>query len=574
MITPEFVDFQQLRALFLAEHDLAFVLGNPAHKGESVIYITNDRELGKLDLTIANNSASAIVIGPESLLQIYASPPLAEADVKRIKLGTQSWNLTPGEDCLELRCSAQITIPSKGILTIPFVDVMASGEATTGFFVFEYSGFKGISDDSRRVTVFVQRPPKGESPPLTFDTGVRSEYAGQQSRTVYVTPWAITTTKAGIGNHIVLLAGNSRADTPIKSSPTSDPKIVVSFTSGNSDLSLCTDEQIKVVSGKTVQGPVWRIERDNTGPVPVWTMRPPRDAANVFDAGGLISVRFEGIVSQLAPNFASPMFIQFVNIPGYNDGYAAFFLQKIGPVPFIRSFEAYAGSKKLEKDAIVGYKEKVTLTWDVFAAESCLIEELGKEFPPSQFTDVLPTTSKVNFTITPKIGSESRSEWRKGLSLSVSLPVAAIKAVPEPVTIGASTTVSWACANGSYCIVSGPGAPQGNQSLTGSFVVTPSPDTLYEVTCHGAGSTNARVMVRVPLVEADIHGTVSRYLCMVGWSTKWAVSCEVFRDGQRISTDLGGCWQEDSRGFTVGFKLIAKGRNEVKKEVWVTPPPP
>src|SRR5713226_8705361 len=107
MITAELVEIHQLRELFLAEHDLTFVVGNPARKGESVIYITNDPELGKLDLTIANNSASPIGIGPESLLQIFVSPPLTKADVERIKLATTDWKLTPGDECLELRRSSQ-----------------------------------------------------------------------------------------------------------------------------------------------------------------------------------------------------------------------------------------------------------------------------------------------------------------------------------------------------------------------------------------------------------------------------------------------------------------------------------
>src|SRR3954469_17313783 len=100
MTAPELANLHQLRELFLAEHDLAFVIGNPARDGESVIYITEDPELGKLDLTIANNSTSPLRIGPQSVLQIFVSPPLAEADVQRIKLATPDWKVTRDEDSL------------------------------------------------------------------------------------------------------------------------------------------------------------------------------------------------------------------------------------------------------------------------------------------------------------------------------------------------------------------------------------------------------------------------------------------------------------------------------------------
>src|SRR4051812_36009381 len=126
MIATESADLRSLRALFLAEHDLAFVVGNPARRDECVIYITDDPELGKLDLTIANNSASPIEIGAASLLQIFASPPLTETDLKRIKVATPGWNLTRDEDCLELRRSSPTTIASKDKLTIRFIDVMTS----------------------------------------------------------------------------------------------------------------------------------------------------------------------------------------------------------------------------------------------------------------------------------------------------------------------------------------------------------------------------------------------------------------------------------------------------------------
>jgi hypothetical protein len=590
MITAELVEFHQLRALFLAEQEFAFVVGNPAHKGESVIYITNDPELGKLDLIIANNSASAIVAGSESLLRIYASPPLAEPDVKRIKLATQNWKLTLGEDCLELRCSSQITIPSRGTLTIPFLDVMASGEATTGFFVFEYSGFKGIRDDSRRATVFVQRPPKGEPPPLAFDTGVRPEYAGQQSRTVYVTPWAITATKAGIANHIVLLAGNARADAPIKSSPTSDPKIVLSFTSGNSDLSLCSDEQIKVAAAQTAQGPPWRIERDNTGPVPVWTMRPPQGAANVFDAGGLISVRFDGIVSRLPPNFASPMFIQFANIPGYNDGYGAFFLQKIGPAPFIKSFEAYAGSRKLGKGAVVGYKEKITLTWDVFGAESCRIAELGQELSPAQSLDVFPANSNVTYTLTPQLGREPSQELKKTIPLAVSPPTAQLSAALTPPT-SVQAMLQWNCSNGSHCTLRSGEATWDNQPLVGSLNTTLMSGQTFTITCLGAGSASASARVEVPPVEAMLRVDCrSGYLhATVTWSARWAESCEVSEPGFRtFSRAMSGDWCDsffdDPPHFPENhtslnpfqprwvrhFQIVAKRTNTVIKDVYVS----
>jgi hypothetical protein len=573
MITAELVEFHRLRALFLAEHDLAFVVGNPASKGESVIYITNDPELGKLDLTIANNSASPIGIGPASLLKIFVSPPLTDADVKRIKLATTDWRLTPGDDCLELRRSSQISIPSKGTLTIPFADVMASGEATTGYFTFDYTGFTGTEDESRRVTVFVQRPPKGDPPPIAFDTGARPEYAGQQSRTVYVTPWAITTTQAGIANHIVLQVGNNRADAPIKSSPTSDAKIVVSFTSGKSDLSICSDEQIKVVAGKTVQGEQWRVEREISGPVPVWAMRPPQGAVNIFAAGEMIAVRFDPIVSRLPPNFASPMFVQFVNIPGYNDVYGAFFLQKVPPVPYVGSFDAYSGTKKLAPGAVVGFKEKITLAWDAFAAERVRILELKQAFPPTQKSvDVFPAESTHTYTLVPEIGSDSRHELRKNVNLAVSVPVAKLAASPDAVGPAEDSTLQWNCSNGSHCVLTGGGINKENLPLVDSFLARLNDTTVFTVTCVGAGSSSASVTVRVPPPELKFSVSVRFREIVIQWTTRWANRVEVrFRyilvDSRREGT-LPLVWELSSGGVPV--EIRAWGNGFTHKEVTVT----
>src|SRR5437763_75478 len=143
-MTVELADLHQLRELFLAEHELAFVVGNQAANGESVIYISEDPELGKLDLTIANNSASPIEIGADSVLRIFVSPPLAEADVQRINLATPDWKLTRDEDSLTLRCTSHATIAPNGKLTLHFAGVMASAQPGTGFFQFEYSHFTGI----------------------------------------------------------------------------------------------------------------------------------------------------------------------------------------------------------------------------------------------------------------------------------------------------------------------------------------------------------------------------------------------------------------------------------------------
>jgi hypothetical protein len=577
MAAAELTDLHHLRELFLAEHELAFVVGNPAGQHESVIYITDDPELGKLDLTIANNSAGPVEIGPESLLQIFVSPPLAEADVKRIKLAAGDWKLTLDEDFLELRCTSHLTIASHGKLTISLAAVMASGEPRTGFFQFEYSHFTGIADGSRRSpAIFIQRPPKSEAVPLVADLGARPEYAGQQGATVYVTPWNPKPPDKGIENHFIVQVANKRAGKAIPADSRLDSKIVISFTSGNSDLSVCLDDQIKVATCVMAQHPdagPWEIAKDNTGPVPVWTMRPPK-GADIFDAGGLIAFRFGGIVSQLPTAFASPMFIQFANIPGYNDGYAALILQKVPPFPYLRSYDAYSGTKKLAPNAIVDYKEKITLQWDVFAAERIRILELKQAYPPVGSLDVFPETSVVAYTLAPEIGIDPRNDWRKEQSLSVSAPVVAkLEASPDAVAPNTESELQWNCSNGSHCVLTGEGVKQENLPLVGSFPVTVQDTATFTITCVGAGSNSANVTVRVPTPEFKftVDARKPNEFTTI-WSSRYAHDCRVFHNGMWVGWGPEGTTTTYGEIPYFGFRVRVTvwGKGNASKEVKIT----
>jgi hypothetical protein len=594
MITAELFDHRQLRAMLLTESGLAFVLDNPASgTGGAVIYVTDNPDLGKLDLTIVNNSPSAIEIGSASVLKIFVRPPLADAEVRRIKVTSTNWSLTVVEDHVELWHPASLTIASNANLTIQLADVMTSGEATTSFFRFEYSGFKGIADGGKRVPVFVQHPPTRDAAPLSFDLGARPEYSGQQSRTIYVTAWNVTPAKQGIANRIVLQAGNSRPDKPIAADPRSDSKLVISFTTGNSDLSLCLDEQIKVAVASMAQAPPagsWIIRKDPIGPVAVWTMRPPA-GPHVFDAGGMIAFRFDGIVSQLPPDFASPMFIQFANIPGYNDGYVAIFLQKASPVPFIRSFDLFSGTRKLPLNPVVSYKEKITLGWDIFAAENCRIVELGQAFLPAQSTDVIPAASPLTYTLSPEIGGQPYQGLKLAKSLSVSAPAAQLSAASVNVLGKVRVVLSWNCSNGSYCeLTDDIGSIWALLPLTGSVMEVVDTDTTFTIKCFGVGSASAQALVEVPAVEATIRADckAGEAWGSVKWDTRWASSCEVSEPGfETISANLSGDaaapWAyfrplaDPTRIVFPGqprwvrsFRIVARRKTTVVKEVFVT----
>jgi hypothetical protein len=353
---------------------------------DPVVYISQDAQWGKLSLAIRNNSGDNVVhVDTGSLLTVRLDSLLSTAEIGAIpkQPDTSDWEGGPvardNTVLLELRPRRRIAIRPSDSITIEIDDVLASGAMTTGFFVFAWSGFQPVADGSQRVTMFRHRPPvPGQSPwPLAVSLAPRAEY-GNVGDIVYVTPWTVTSEKPAIENDFVLQLTNQGSRLALPDEAT--PSLVISFITGEGESALCSDDQLKDVNAVVTQDDrtaQWnKPGKDTSGPAAIWTITPEPGSSYLFDEGGIVRLRFDTLRTQAEVDTGSPVFVQCGGLPHYNDCLLPVAtLSKAAPVPYVRDFHAAAAGKP------IGYGETINfavlkLAWNVFAAETCLLQEV------------------------------------------------------------------------------------------------------------------------------------------------------------------------------------------------------
>jgi hypothetical protein len=513
--------------------------------GGPIVFISTEAQWGKLRIRIQNSTAAPVPFDTAALVKICMKPLLSTAEIARIRVAGADWSCQPMEDRLEIKPLRAGAIPANGSATIDLTQVLGSGEAATGHFRFEYAGFDGKSG-GQRVTVFRQNPPgSGRVLPLTQDLGARVEYA-QQARTVYFTPAGAPPIK----NHLTLQVANTDAAHPIRLADGGKPKIVLSFVSGTSRSSICADDQLKSVevSIRQTDGVQWDVEKDSTGPVPVWNLRPKAGSETLFSAGGVISFQIGNLETRLEPGWASPMFLQFAGVPGYDDSYTALLLQKTEPVPYVRRFLATSNGTPVAYDATLDYGQELLLSWDVFAAAVCHISGVGSGLAAK---GAQPVTAN-QLTVTYSLISEIAGRHSPATSLQFRVPPssASLKASATLVKAGQEIELSWECGSG-VCTLTGDGPAPVTVTRKGARKVKVGQPTPYTVTCAGVTRTSSTASVIV-VPEADVGIQFYNpfplgmgpptFAWKISWWTRWATSCVItnVRTGEVFSTDLGG----------------------------------
>jgi len=119
---------------------------------------------------------------------------------------------------------------------------------------------------------------------------------------------------------------------------------------------------------------LWQLEQDKG--VTVWTIVPTSGNSHLFtEANNDLDIYFDHLITNL-PGVETTLFIQWGNIPGYNDGWEARNIQKADkPLAKILSFSLPGG--KMEGQ--LKYQEPIRLDWQVFATPK--VELSCKEDP-------------------------------------------------------------------------------------------------------------------------------------------------------------------------------------------------
>ncbi len=139
------------------------------------------------------------------------------------------------------------------------------------------------------------------------------------------------------------------------------------------------------IKAKVEQNDQWALEKasDTT----VWTIYPVPGNKNLFSAAHRnLNISFSHIISRL-PKGDATLFIQWGNIPGYNDGWMARNIPKEKPTPKVLSFTAPGGSKS----GSIPYSEGISLDWSVFGASQ--VQLRCDENPSLNKTYKVPATS-------------------------------------------------------------------------------------------------------------------------------------------------------------------------------------
>jgi hypothetical protein len=474
---------------------IRFDVSNPqTPDAGAVIYISDDAATwGRLDITLTNTSAdnSDLKLDPSGVLQIYLEM-LTPDDIKSITVPDGSaWAGGPDKTNrhLELHPKQTITIPSQSSISIALQNVLGHAVRQGKIRFFDTSlGIQNVV-----VQGFVQRPPAGEAQQwgLACNLVSRVDY---QSRgdTIYVTAGALA-----IENYILVELYHQAGGT-LPSAGT--PQLSISFLTGNDDLALCSEDQLKQVAASIAnQNPDGRWASpamDSQGEDTLWTVSPTGGAGDLFPADGVLTLRFDGIVTDLPAGGSAAMFIQYSGLTGYDDGYFVVLLTKTTPVPYLRSFVAYYDNTKVGTGATVHYGA-LKLGWEVFAADAAVLrdETIGpsgdQTFKATDTSTMQAVTAKASYQIIPRAAGVDHPEYGGELDLLVASPTATIRAQPAQT---ANVTVSWQCTEGSHCTLYQNGAlVADNLALADQRNISISDNLTYTflIQCHGTSVATA-----------------------------------------------------------------------------------
>jgi hypothetical protein len=537
---------------------LAFAAGNLAAGDPGpVVYISSDASLGKIEITIQNNSGAPVSATTTSTLTIYMMPLLEAADVQNIQVVGTQWTgkavAQDGRYCYQLSPNETIEISSQ--IQIELDNVFSSeSNPGSGYLTFAYSGLTGTPDSSVRINMLRMNPPSAAAAELSPSFGSRPSYgADDDGAVVYLTVWTPPVGETGIANWILPAITNQSNTTPLPLGTSS--QIVVSFLSGNDANCLCTDDQLaalKVSATPSDPDSSWKVGMDNQGVAPVWTFTP--DTSNpcfLGAAGGTLAMEFSNLVTELSGS--SPVFILYSGIPGYNDGYAFRMLSKSSPVPSLIYFQATEpDGTVVVNGAGVVYKTTLTLSWSVFAAESCLLN--GDSQTPTGSLTVQPS-APLSYTLEPMVGNTPAPSYP--LQYTILPPVASLSASALVVGGGVPFTLTWNCTGGDNCSLSANGAVSATGlALAGSQTATLMENTTFVITCYqndipgGPRTTSSQVQVEVvPVSVVTFTGSdvtdsnAGTRTVTVSWSVEYASGCEVTTAaGDKIGSGLSGEW--------------------------------
>jgi hypothetical protein len=492
-------------------------------------------------------------------LQVYFEMLLPD-DIKNIRLADDSdWVGGPVSTNrhveLQPKGPGPIVLPSGTSITIELQDVLGQAPRQGKFrFYVESLGIRNAV-----VQGFVQRPPGDAAKPwgLACILDPRQQYQNQ-GNTVYVT----RSGRPEIANHLLVHLYRSAGDT-LPSAGT--PQLSFSFLTGDDDLALCSDERLKAVTAsiwkQRPQGRWKEPAKDAQGADWIWTVDPADSGGDLFPEDGLLTLRFDNIVTDLPPG-DSILFIHYTGLTGYDDGHLQVPISKNNPVPYLNYFRAQAKGDIVAADATIDFLP-LTLEWDVFAADSCLLQgDDESEARPVNVSGSKPLVARPfqTYTLQPQIGSQTLAGT--DVRFYVTPPVASITSGPRELII------HWECTGSSadnHCAFDARSAGHAEETLDfplsfktkryGREVLTTGPQTysigaksMLSLTRHGGGPNDGSI-------ETSLAPSAT-----LSWSCGNGDHCVLYANGAKIADGLPLSQQMPAQfGTTYTIECIGAG---------------
>ncbi|WP_127529480.1 hypothetical protein [Paenibacillus kobensis] len=335
-----------------------------------VLYQTNDPSRNELTLIISNNTGTTLTFDSDSRLRIGFANLLTSGEVEAITVADAEWHCTAAHSSrgaaieLSVRTPLQLDNGSSKRLTVSVPTV--SGQPTSGNVTLFYTDVTGAADDETVLRFFLIKLPSG-NPVIPLDCG----WLANMPAVVNVSSDLDHLLANSLGFYL-----NNRSDEALAKSSAAglNPRFMISFPTiprpdshdpvpvlGSSALTyddLAQDIWIRVIGDGVNQ---WSLAPSygSSNESLMWELKPL--IPDILGGGQSVEIIMDHIRTVLPP-FTTSLHIQYLDIPGYDDGFLTLHLQKSNPLPGILLFYAEVANIDLGESAI--------LSWNTFAIRS------------------------------------------------------------------------------------------------------------------------------------------------------------------------------------------------------------
>ncbi len=367
---------------------ISFSIQNPnaTPAGDSVVYLGQDNTL---QFVFTNNGLGNYTLTPQDTFTIII-PGTLLASASADQLESTDWvvkSLTQpttgaGIFTFELRPKADIPFNSKKPVSVVFQHWKGKKSGNDDVQTHYSIGGNSLSGSGEKL--FVQPPPDqpGDlNDVITFEVSINDDQLQVPRGTVYSSPQSLTPPIANRIHLNLTYSGSSLAESWDQEYT---PQFIISFSYGDNDNDL-TNALQEHQQGYNALTSAWKIHcsvesdesslwmppptPDTTAGTPSWVIE-PNGNANIFtDSNPNLDLIFTHVITIL-PKGNATIYVQWVNIPGYNSGKKALNLPKTVPQPVVLAFSAPNGQLSETCDG----DSPVQLVWKTFAASEVEID--------------------------------------------------------------------------------------------------------------------------------------------------------------------------------------------------------